>query len=71
MKYLFGDIVVVEQNQIGVIVKTWEKNDRIFYYEVYNRMRGEIVEYRENEIERYKVRHKYLNDEELTYQNNA
>jgi hypothetical protein len=25
MKFLFGDIVVINENQIGVVVKTWKK----------------------------------------------
>lgn len=66
-KYLFGDIVVVNNLLIGVVVKTWEDR-KGFYYEVYVRMNNEIVSYREEEISRYRVRHKYLNEEELLYQ---
>lgn len=66
-KYLFGDIVVVNNSLIGVVVKTWEDR-KGFYYEVYVRMNNEIVSYREEEISRYRVRHKYLNEEELLYQ---
>lgn len=40
-----------------------------FYYEVYDRMTNKIVELNEFEIERYKVRHKYLDEDELEYQN--
>lgn len=74
MKYLFGDIVVVEKDLIGVIVKTWDKREgkyekQGFYYEVYVRNFNDIKEYHENDIERYKVRHKELNEEELEYQN--
>ena len=71
MKFLFGDIVVVKRNEIGVVVKTWGSiNNDSYHYEVYNRMMDSIQEYKENDIERYKVRHKYLNEEELKYQNN-
>ena len=70
-KYLFGDIVVVNKDQIGVIVKTWEKSSLDTYeYEIYNRMTRCIEEYLEENVERYKVRHKYLNEEEMYYQNN-
>lgn len=69
MKFLFGDIVVVEKSLIGVIVKSWESNKRGKYYEVYVRNYSKIVEYDEKDIERYKVRHKELNEEELHYQN--
>ena len=69
MKFLFGDIVVVEKSLIGVIVKSWESNKRGNYYEVYVRNYNKIVEYDEKDIDRYKVRHKELNQEELYYQN--
>lgn len=69
MKFLFGDIVVVEKSLIGVIVKSWESNKRGKYYEVYVRNYNKIVEYDEKDIDRYKVRHKELNQEEMYYQN--
>jgi len=64
----FWDIVVVQDNLIWVCVKCWKVNET-FHYEVYNRMCNWIESYKESKIERYKVRHKYLNDEELEYQN--
>ena len=69
MKFLFGDIVVVEDNLIGVIVKSWESTRYSNYYEVYVRNYNAIKEYNEEDIERYKVRHKELNEEEMYYQN--
>lgn len=69
MKFLFGDIVVVEDNLIGVIVKSWQSINHGKYYEVYVRNYNAIKEYDEQEIERYKVRHKELNEEEMYYQN--
>lgn len=69
MKFLFGDIVVVEGCLIGVIVKSWESSKRGYYYEVYVRNYNAIKEYDEKNIERYKVRHKELNEEEIYYQN--
>lgn len=75
MQFFFGDIVVVDGENIGVVLKSWEKfgNDGKKYYvhEVYVRMYTSIVEYREDEIERYGVRHKYLSDEEKEYQSRA
>ncbi len=68
MKFLFGDIVVVDNDKIGVIVKSWVSTKRGKYYEVYVRMYNKIVEYNECDIERYRVRHKYLDEEELSYQ---
>lgn len=71
MKFCFGDIVVVENNLIGVVVKSWvtySKDKTIHNYDVYVRMKNAIVNYQENEIERYMVRHKYLSEEEMEYQ---
>lgn len=74
MNYCFGDIVVVEHDKIGVVVKDWiyyHKDKKTVYHEVYVRMDNEIKEYTENEMERYMVRHKYLDEDELYYQHNA
>ncbi len=71
MKFTFGDIVVVDKINIGVVVKCWTSFDKDYSYEVYVRMDNCIREYKENEIERYMVRHKYLSDEEQEYQFNA
>jgi len=72
MKFLFGDIVVINNNQIGVVVKTWYKPSIDTYeYEIYNRMTDQIELYFEKEVERYLVRHKYLNEEEMEYQRNG
>lgn len=68
MKFLFGDIVVVEKRLIGVIVKSWQLMKRGNYYEVYVRNFNRIVEYDEKDIARYRVRHKELNEEEFYYQ---
>lgn len=66
--FLFGDIVVVDVDQIGVVVKTWENNYG-FTYEVYVRNYNKINTYEEREMDRYRVRHKYLDEEELARQN--
>jgi len=73
MKYTFGDIVVVDGENIGVVVKSWCKSNKGNppYYEVYVRMYNAIKDYREDEMERYLVRHKYLSEEEKEYQHNA
>lgn len=68
MKFLFGDIVVVEDTLIGVVVKSWQSMKRGNYYEVYVRNYDEIKEYDETDIERYKVRHKELSQEDMYYQ---
>lgn len=74
MNYTFGDIVIVDDIEIGVIVKCWIHNTDVgkeFNYDVYVREYNGIKNYKENEIERYMVRHKYLSEEEQEYQYNA
>ena len=73
MKFCFGDIVVVDGNQIGVIVKSWEQSSKGLpvSHDVYVRSYNAIASYPENEIERYMVRHKYLDEQELEWQHNA
>jgi hypothetical protein len=70
-EFLFGDFVVVDGNLIGVVVKSWERipDGGSYEHEVYVRMFNEIRTYAESQIERYRVRHKYLDEEELMYQN--
>ena len=70
MKFCFGDIVVVDGDQIGVVVKCWcgTKSNN---YDIYVRSYNTIKNYEEFEVERYMVRHKYLDEEELEYQYNA
>lgn len=69
LNFCFGDIVVVDGENIGVVVKSWIGKE--LNHDVYVRMYNKIVNYKESEMERYMVRHKYLNEEELEYQYNA
>lgn len=71
MKFCFGDIVIVDNVQIGVVLKCWCGNRIENNYDVYVRSYNEILNYKESEIQRYMVRHKYLNKEEMQYQHNA
>lgn len=72
MNFTFGDIVVVEENLIGVVVKSWvHYNPKHIKHEVYVRDFNCIKEYEEKDMQRYMVRHKYLSDEEMEYQRNA
>lgn len=73
MKLVFGDIVVVEESLIGVVVKNWGvgSNGREAHVEVYVRGYNDIKEYPVSQVERYQVRHKCLVDEELEYQRDA
>ena len=67
MKFCFGDIVVIDGNLIGVVVKCWTNRT----YDVYVRVTNAIISYKETDMERYMVRHKYLDEEDLQYQRNA
>lgn len=70
MRVCFGDIVVVDEDQIGVVVKRWVTSGER-QCEVYVRTYNCIRTYNESEVDRYMVRHKYLNEEELEWQENA
>lgn len=75
MKFCFGDIVVVRGNLIGVVVKAWIRyaasGGTSHEYEVYVRMSRQIEQFREDEMERYMVRHKELDEQEIEWQRNA
>lgn len=74
MKYTFGDIVIVDEIELGVIVKCWihpTDTGKEYNYDVYVREYNGIKNYKEEEIQRYMVRHKYLSEEEQEYQYNA
>ena len=74
MKFAFGDIVVVEDWFIGVVVKCWGKSitgNLPANCDVYVRSFNAIKNYPVTEIQRYMVRHKELNDEEYYYQQEA
>ena len=70
MIYTFGDIVVVDDENIGVVVKSWIGKEET-NHDVYVCMYNAIKNYKESKMERYLVRHKYLSDEEKEYQYNA
>jgi hypothetical protein len=68
--FLFGDIVVIHECVIGCILKTWDNPETERYnYEVYNRISGKIELLEEKYIDRYRVRHKYIDEEEMEWQN--
>ena len=53
-KFQFSNVVVVEENLVGCIVKTWgaSKNKPI-HYEVYVRSYNAIAEYNEEDIKHF------------------
>jgi len=70
MEFVFGDIVVVGGDLIGVVVKDWLTGPEVTH-EIYVRDYNSIKTYPESQIERYMVRHKELSEEETEYQYNA
>ena len=64
-RFQFGNVVVVDDDQIGVILKTWEAPGS-FDYEVYVRSCNTIKEYNERDIKHY-VYSKYLYEDEYKF----
>jgi len=62
MKFQFGNIVVVEEDQIGVIVKSWVLGTHDVYVRSYNAVR----EYAEIDIKHF-VYSKELSEDEHEY----
>lgn len=63
IRFSFGDIVVVENNLIGVVVKSWQNQYNLVTHEVYVRDYNSIVNYPQDEIQKY-IHNKQLLDEE-------
>lgn len=62
--FIFSDLVVVDDGQIGCIVKTWGASEkREIHYEVYVRNYNGIVEYNESDIVRYSISKELHEDE--------
>ena len=61
-RFQFGNVVVVEDDLIGVILKTWEDNDGRAY-NVYVRSFNETLTYLEEEVKHF-VYSKELTEEE-------
>jgi len=68
-RFQFGQIVVVDDDQIGVIVKTWLNSTMRkpgYHYKVYVRSLNLVSEYREGEIDHF-VYSKELTEEEKEF----
>ena len=68
-RFQFGNVVVVDQGCIGLIVKTWENSPRHqpgYHYEVYVRSYNAIQEYKEENIKHF-VYSKELTEEEKEF----
>lgn len=62
MKFQFSNVVVVDDDQIGVIVKSWADNT----HEVYVRGYNSIREYKEEDIQHF-VYSKTLSEDEYEF----
>ncbi len=62
MKFNFGNIVVVDGDSIGVIVKSWSDQT----HEVYIRVNNGIKTYHESTIQHF-IFSKYLSEEERSF----
>jgi hypothetical protein len=67
-KFQFGNVVVVDKNQIGLIVKTWENTCGSFTYEIYVRSYNGIHEYTENGINHFVYSKELSEDEKELYE---
>jgi hypothetical protein len=68
-KFHFAEVVVVNEQQIGVILKSWDRNSEgNYYYEVYVRSNNAIQEFHQNQITKF-IWHKELSEDDLQYYN--
>lgn len=66
-RFQFGQVVVVEEELVGVVVKVWTASrDYAFNYEVYVKSYNAIKDYPEHEVMQY-IHHKELEDWEKEY----
>ena len=60
-KYNFGNIVVVDENQIGVVVKSWfSKSKETYNHDIYLRSYNGIKNYEEFEISHFEYEKELL-----------
>jgi hypothetical protein len=62
MKFQFSNVGVVNEDQIGVIVKSWQDKT----YDVYVRSYNGVTEFKEEDIKHY-VFSKELTEEEIEF----
>ena len=68
-RYQFSQVVIIENDLIGVICKTWEDRKNSSYnYEVYVRTYNIIQEYPESQIKHF-IFSKELSEDELDFYN--
>lgn len=67
-KFQFSNVVVVDGDNIGCIVKTWKNNEEGYSYEVYVRYHNCIVTYKESEIQHFVYSKELTEDEREFYE---
>ena len=67
-KFQFSNVVVVDDDQIGVIVKTYSSGKGRFSYDIYVRSYNSIHVYPEGKIKHF-VYSKHLADDEYEFYN--
>lgn len=65
-KFQFSNVVVVDNEEMGVIVKTWGSKHYHYTYDVYVRCYNGVKEYPEAKIKHY-VYSKSLSEEEKEF----
>jgi hypothetical protein len=64
-KFQFSNVVVVDGDNIGVIIKTWSGKDG-YNYDVYRRYFHDIKNYEESDIKHF-IYSKELRNDEMDY----
>lgn len=64
-RFQFSNVVVVDDNEIGVIVKSW-KNKKGYEHDVYVRSYNGVKCYSENQIKHF-IFSKSLSEDELSF----
>lgn len=68
IKFQFGNVVVVDNDCVGVIVKTWGATDnRQTHYDVYVRYYNAIREYDQDQIKHYVYSKELLDEQHVFY----
>ena len=62
-RFLFGDIVIVKDIQIGIVVKTFIVGNE-YEYGIFNRVSDRLERYTESEMDRFKITDKFLSEEQ-------
>lgn len=65
-RFQFGNVIVIENNYIGIIVKTWGEKDS-YNYDVYVRTSNAIMNFKETAISHFVYSKELAEDEKEFY----